>query len=68
MGFPSASKAAETLGPLTVTVRRSGRTAERQLPTRSLFVYLTSGEADLERFARAFRDIAVVFAPIAIEA
>lgn len=58
---------AVTSSPLTVTLRRSGRTLERQLPTRSLFVYMTAAEADLELFARAFCDIAVVFAPIALD-
>lgn len=54
--------------PMIVTTRRSGQQVQQKLPTRSLFIYLTSGSPDVEHFALAFRDIAVVFAPISLDA
>lgn len=56
-----------TAEPLTVTKRVRDKEVKDKLPTRSLFVYVTAGQPDVERFARAFRDIAVAFAPVSIE-
>ena len=52
--------------PLTVTFHHDGIKTQKPLSTRSLFVYLTTGAADIEKFAEAFRDIAVVFAPVVL--
>ena len=54
---------AVTSSPLVVSLATSRGTVQKPLPTRSLFVYLT-GNPTVELFAKAFRDIAVAFAPV----
>ncbi len=51
--------------PLTVTFRKSGESIEMPLPTRSLFVYVSTERPDVDKFAHAFRDVALVFTPVA---
>ena len=56
---------AVSLSPLIVTVTNGSKTTQKPLPTRSLFIYVTNAPK-AELFATAFRDIAVVFAPVAV--
>jgi len=54
---------AVTASPLVVSISTLRGVVQKPLPTRSLFVYLT-GDPKPELFAKAFRDIAVAFAPV----
>lgn len=53
-----------TATPLEVTEHQADLQRKRVLSCRSLFVYLTSETSNHEKFARAFRDIGVVYDPV----
>lgn len=53
-----------TTTPLEVIDHQSDHSRKKFLSCRSLFVYLTSEKSNHEKFARAFRDIGVVYDPV----